>query len=72
MSISRNFDEYLAARGIVPSAEVVPENACQEFAPPTGWYVPDADAPDRGDGDGELDSDEWESAERVISQILGD
>ncbi|AKK06781.1 hypothetical protein CMUST_12375 [Corynebacterium mustelae] len=72
MSISRNFDEYLAAHGIVQSAEVVPDNPCQVFEPSTQWYVPDVDAPNRGEADGVLDSDEWESAERIISQILGD
>lgn len=31
MSISRNFDEYLSQQGIIPQAEVIPENDCQVF-----------------------------------------
>ncbi|ARU46639.1 hypothetical protein [Corynebacterium silvaticum] len=38
MSISRNFDEYLADRGLVQLAEVIPENECQEFCPADSWY----------------------------------
>gem|GEM_PF-6218269 len=31
MSLSHQFDEYLAARGIEPSAEVIPELPCHEY-----------------------------------------
>ncbi|GAA1471403.1 hypothetical protein GCM10009621_03510 [Corynebacterium felinum] len=36
MSISRDFDAYVAERGIEISAEVVPENECQVFVPLPG------------------------------------
>ena len=31
MSLSHQFDEYLAARGIEPSAEVIPDLPCHEY-----------------------------------------
>ncbi|WP_311324236.1 hypothetical protein [Corynebacterium matruchotii] len=40
MSLSHQFDEYLAARGIEPSAEVIPDLPCHEYdhtaTPPNG------------------------------------
>ncbi|MDO4686640.1 MAG: hypothetical protein Q4A92_08835 [Corynebacterium sp.] len=39
MSISRHFDSYMAQRGIVPTAEVVPENSCQVFEGVEGLQV---------------------------------
>ena len=45
MSIDRDLDHYLEQRGITPSAEVVPDHACQIFEQPaqtTGRQLDDA------------------------------
>lgn len=34
MSIDRSLDDYLEQQGITPSAEVVPDHACQIFEAP--------------------------------------
>ncbi len=39
MSIDRDLDNYLEQRGITPSAEVVPDHACQIFEEPAESLV---------------------------------
>ncbi|MBD8031213.1 hypothetical protein [Corynebacterium gallinarum] len=39
MSISRDFDAWMAARGIVPEVEIVPDHACQVFLPSEGVRI---------------------------------
>jgi len=58
MSIDRDLDDYLEQRGITPSAEVVPDHACQIFEEAT---------PDTGTAVGELD-DARELVERLLGQ----
>lgn len=39
MSISRDFDAWMAANGIVPEVEIVPDHACQVFLPSDGVRI---------------------------------
>ncbi|WJZ03492.1 hypothetical protein [Corynebacterium freiburgense] len=49
MSISRHFDSYIAQRGIVPVAEVIPECSCQVFEDAEGVRVVDGTSQSRLD-----------------------
>ena len=58
MSLSHQFDEYLAARGIEPSAEVIPDLPCHEYdhtATPNG---------------GDADRQAITTAENVLAAVL--
>lgn len=39
MSISRDFDAWMADNGIVPEVEIVPDHACQVFLPSDGVRI---------------------------------
>ncbi|WP_151549912.1 MULTISPECIES: hypothetical protein [Corynebacterium] len=45
MSISKDFDDYLAEHQLVPAAEVIPEHPCQDFS--HNEHVVDAPTPGR-------------------------
>lgn len=81
MSISRNFDEYLADRGLVQLAEVIPENECQEFCPADSWYEgqleeqgvvegAENDTPGESFPDQSAD-EELAQAQKLVEDILG-
>lgn len=81
MSISRNFDEYLADRGLVQLAEVIPENECQEFCPADSWYegqleeqgvVEGAENDTPGESfPGQSADEELAQAQKLVEDILG-
>ena len=58
MSLSHQFDEYLAARGIEPSAEVIPDLPCHEYDHTV--------APNGGDADRQAIA----AAENVLAAVL--
>ncbi|AEQ07177.1 hypothetical protein CpMB16_08425 [Corynebacterium pseudotuberculosis] len=81
VSISRNFDQYLADHGLVQLAEVIPESECQEFCPADSWYegqigergtseVTEDGAPAENFSD-KSSGDELARAKRMIEGVLG-
>lgn len=69
MSIDRILDDFYERRGIVPQADVVPDHACQVFAPAPVTDVPDSDV--SGDGHRTADPEgELDAARGVVEKLL--
>lgn len=68
MSISRDFDAWMDAEGIVPEAEVVPDHSCQVFLPTDGVRI----FPGLHEGEGgHRKSRELETALKLMKEHLG-